>query len=95
MFISSVNYATGNVNDLIENITTLPSNGNNVVNNNVNTNNNVQNITPIGGTNTNTNRNTTTNSVLPQTGVNDNNAMGFYRNKCCSSYNTHIKKLEI
>lgn len=69
--ISSVNYATGNVNDLIENITTLPSNGNNVVNNNVNTNNNVQNITPIGGTNTNTNRNTTTNSVLPQTGVND------------------------
>lgn len=68
--ISTVNYATGDVNALIENITELPSNGNNIVNNNVNTNNVVQNITPIGGTNTNR-TNTTTNSVLPQTGVND------------------------
>ena len=69
--VSSVNYATGNVNDLIENITEIPSNGNNVANTNTNTNNMVQNITPIGGTNTNTNRNTTTNTALPQTGVND------------------------
>ena len=37
--VSSVNYATGNVNDLIENITELPSNGNNVANTNTNTNN--------------------------------------------------------